>query len=222
MVALARLQRAPPTCARASGRRGRRDRRSRTAPPGTRVPGLDAVVRRVGVERLELLGVVGRAVLRRSRSCPSRTGGSGACRAAAPRRPRRANSSGRCVIAAPTSRPPFEPPRIARLLRRACSLSLDQVLGRGDEVVEHVLLARAACRRRCQSSPYSPPPRRFGDRVDAAALEPRTHATTRTPGVMLDVEAAVAVEERRVRCRRAATSFLCTRNIETFVPSFDG
>ena len=50
--------------------------------------------------------------------------------------------SGRWVSAAPTSRPPFEPPMTAELPVRRPALG-DQVLAGGGEVVEHVLLALA-------------------------------------------------------------------------------
>ena len=45
------------------------------------------------------------------------------------------NSSGRCVMQAPTSRPPLLPPWIASFAGLRV-LVVDQPLGRGDEVVE--------------------------------------------------------------------------------------
>ena len=50
------------------------------------VPGLDVVVRRVGAQERELLGVLGRCRTRAPSSAPSGSSGSAACRAAAPRR----------------------------------------------------------------------------------------------------------------------------------------
>ena len=94
--------------------------------------GLQVVQRRVGQQRFELLGVVGRAVFvdpgPADRELVEAEHVHHADRRARPR----ANSSGRCVMAAPTSRPPLLPPRIASFSRRRVLVG-DQPLGRGDE-----------------------------------------------------------------------------------------
>ena len=110
-------------------------------------------------------------------------------------------SSGRWVRTAPVRRPPFEPPETASFGRIRVLLR-DEPLGRGDEVVEDVLLllehpglvpgvAVLAAAAQVRQG------------VDAARLEPGEEGGAEARR-LADVEAAVAVEERRVACRRAS------------------
>jgi hypothetical protein len=71
-----------------------------------------------------------------------------------------ANSSGACVIVAPTSKPPFERPPMARRSRVVQPFA-----------ISHSAAAMKSSKTRCfasfvpascQASPYSPPPRRLG------------------------------------------------------------
>ena len=128
--------------------------------------------------------------------------------------------SGRWVSAAPTSRPPFEPPHHAQSCAGPLYLLRDQALGGGDEVVEDVLLALqasgvvprlAVLAAAAQVAPprYTPPASSQGTMLE------------RKLGVWHDVEAAVAVEERRVRAVLLQV-LADTTNIGTRVPSFDG
>ncbi len=70
-----------------------------------------------------------------------------------------ANRSGRWIIEAATSRPPFEPPRIASregvvyFSRTRCSPAAMKS--------SNTFCLRSRVPARCQSEPYSPPPRRF-------------------------------------------------------------
>jgi len=86
---------------------------------------------------------------------------------------RRTNNSGRWVSAAPTSRPPFEPPPIA-------SLGVWYSPGRsvfrgGDEIVEHVLLFLSCMPASCTLR-RTRRPAQVRDRVHPAHLEPHQHA----------------------------------------------
>src|SRR5439155_779030 len=71
-----------------------------------------------------------------------------------------AKSSGRCVSAAPTRRPPFDPPEMARLrvLVHPPAMSASPAAWKSSKTFCFLPSIPA----RCQLSPYSPPPRRFG------------------------------------------------------------
>ena len=126
--------------------------------------------------------------------------------------------SGRCVIAAPTSSPPFEPPAIARRSRER-SAGGDQPVGGGVEVVEHVLLVRppaglVPCLAVLETAAQP------GDRVQATGRAPRGDRRRPHRGLG-DREPAVAVEDRRGSAS-GSTSARCTRNSPIGVPSNDG
>ena len=108
----ARAWRAGPprtSCARASGRCACRCRTPRTSSPGSRCPRRRGGTASSRTASRTARGPRGRRT-RRSRSGRARTSCSGSCRAAGATHTTALNRSGRCVMAAPTSRPPFEPP----------------------------------------------------------------------------------------------------------------
>ena len=106
------------------------------------------------------------------------------------------NSSGRCVSAAPTSRPPFERPEIASRAGAGDAVR-DQPFGRRDEIVEHVLLA-------AEHAGLVPVLAVFAaaaqdrQRVGAAGFEERDRRR-RPARQHAEVEAAVAGEQRGLR-----------------------
>src|SRR5256885_535923 len=100
-------------------------------------------------------------------------------------------SSGRCVRTAATSRPPFEPPRIARPPGRSPPPA-QGVLGGGDEVAEAFLFPREHAGRVPPLAVLAAAAQvRHG--VAAAALKPQREATRVKRRRLRDVEAAVAV-----------------------------
>ena len=128
-------------------------------------------------------------------------------------------SSGCCVIAAPMSRPPFEPPEMASSIGARVACCRSRYSRRGDEVVEHVLLVLA--------HPGLVPvlavlaaAAQVRHRVDAAGSSHGKRAAA-NDGVIVDVEAAVAVSRIGV-VPSFGRSLRCTMNIEILVPSFDG
>ena len=82
-----------------------------------------------------------------------------------------ANRSGRWVSAAPTSRPPLDPPEIASCAGVVQPVG-DQPLGGGVEVVEDVLLV-AAHAGAVPLLALLAAAAQVGDGVDAAGLDPR-------------------------------------------------
>ena len=135
----------PRTCGRGRRRPGCRPRPSSPAAPGSRCPRAPGrrppVVRRVGVQPGEVLGLVGVAVLGHPQAGDEERGkrtmsvsGTAQCTAR--------HRSGRWVMVAATSRPPLLPPRMASRSRRGAALG-DQPVGGGREVVEHLLLVAA-------------------------------------------------------------------------------
>ncbi len=71
-----------------------------------------------------------------------------------------AKRSGRWVTAAPTSRPPFEPPRMASFSGRVYPLAISHSAAAMKSSKTFCFFSSIPAR--CHSSPYSPPPRRFG------------------------------------------------------------
>jgi hypothetical protein len=71
-----------------------------------------------------------------------------------------ANRSGRCVITAPTSRPPFEPPRMASLPGDVYLLATRY--SAAPMKSSNTFCLRSSFPAWCHASPYSPPPRRLG------------------------------------------------------------
>ena len=159
------------------------------------MPGLEVVVRRIGVERLELLRVVGRAVV----VDPEAAGGElveaqhvhdadgRQARAEQVRPLRHARADQQAAVAAALDR------QLARAACTCSSISHSAAAMKSSKTFCFCSFVPAWC----HSSPYSPPPRRFADRVDAAHLQPRQPAD-REARRQRDVEAAVAVEQRRV------------------------
>ena len=112
--------------------------------------------------------------------------------------------SGRCVMAAPTRSPPFEPPSAASLSGPREPL-LHELLGDGEVVVEDVLL-RVAHPLPVPLLAVLAAAAEVGDHPDAAALEPRDRSTTRTtasarPGSRRSRRAS------RACCRSSSRSF---------------
>src|ERR1044071_1084743 len=70
------------------------------------------------------------------------------------------NSSGPCVIAAPISSPPFEPPLIARCAGDVQPLDSSQRAAARKS--SNTFCLASSMPALCHSSPYSPPPRRLG------------------------------------------------------------
>lgn len=90
--------------------------------------------------------------------------------------------SGRWVMQAPTSRPPFDPPAIASFSFDVYLLSIRYSAAAMKSSNTFCLLASMPAR--CHSSPYSPPPRRFTMGIDAALFHQRTLSGVK-PGVRL-------------------------------------
>ena len=105
--------------------------------------------------------------------------------------------SGRWVIAAPISRPPLLPPRMASRSRRR-EAGVDQPVGGGDEVVEGLLLVLAHAGA-VPGLALLGAAADVGDGVDAAVVAHR-HDRRAVGRAHRDAEAAVAGEDaRRVR-----------------------
>ena len=107
-----------------------------------------------------------------------------------------ANSSGRWVSAAATSRPPFDSPQMRELIRRGPAFG-DQVLGGRDEVVEDLLLVvqcPGLVRRRAALTTAAD----GGRDEDAAGFDPRQREGGVRRGQRL-TEPAVPVEDRGPR-----------------------
>ena len=109
--------------------------------------------------------------------------------------------SGRCVSAAPTSRPPFDPPEMA-----SCPGVVQPSRDQRTRPRRGSRRRRSACEpsipARCHSSPSSLPPRRLAIAYTPPADDPGEDVR-RVGGGKRDVEPAVAVEDRRTRARRA-------------------
>ena len=84
-------------------------------------------------------------------------------------------SSGRWVMQAPTSRPPFDPPAIASLGVEVylCAISHSAAAMKSSKTFCFLSFVPALC----HSSPYSPPPAQVGLGVDAPHLHPDQVAT---------------------------------------------
>ena len=103
------------------------------------------------------------------------------------------------------------PPWIARRSRPRAPC-LDEPVGAGDEVVEHVLLLREAARR--VPRPRRTRRRRAGTRPRRRRrARPRARSPARPARVAPDAEAAVAGEDQSAPCRRAARPCGGARNI---------
>ena len=90
--------------------------------------------------------------------------------------------SGRWVMAAPTSSPPLDPPRMARRSRLVRPSATSQSAAAWKSSNTCCLLARIPAR--CQSSPYSPPPR-----MPAMAYTPPASQKATRPGAKPGEEA---------------------------------
>ena len=124
---------------------------------------------------------------------------------------------GRCVSAAPTSSPPFDPPEMA-----SCSGVVHP--SRISASAAAWKSSKTFCLRSQHPGPvpflaFLAAAAQVGDRVHAARRHPGQHVR-RVRGREADVEAAVAVQDRRPRLPRASASPLIT-SIRTGVPSLD-
>ena len=209
----------PRTCAHATGARDYRSRRPSAGRPDRRVPGTMRWYGEYAVRYANCVGVLRAAVFGDpiarhqevlvTQHVEQRHRDDGRGRELRALRQRRRPSASRR-----SSR------RESRAARGAYSHCVDEPLCRGIKVVEHVLLALAACRRdanrRRARRRRASSRRRTRRRVSSHGR----HAA-RKRGRQRNIEAAVAVEHRRIRRRRARRSARWTRNIGTFVPSRD-
>ena len=178
------------------------------------------VVRRVGVQPGELLGDVGVAVLVGPQPGDEELREAHHVEQRHARTTRRGHRSGRCVRAAPTSSPPFEPPVDGQpLARRAARSPTSQSAAAWKSSNTFCLLARRPAW--CHASPCSSPPRRPATAYSAAGRAPRRDR--RRPRRRLgDGEAAVAGEDQRRVGADGSTSARWMRNSPISVPSSDG
>ena len=129
------------------------------------------LVRRVLRDEGPVLGIVGVAVLAHPRGARRAACCSASCRAAAPWHTTAPKSSGRCSKAAPTSSPPWLPPRMPRC-RGEVTLRAIEVLGHRGVVVVR-LLAVFLARREVPGRAELAAAAQVGEHPHAALRQPR-------------------------------------------------
>src|SRR5271154_2575151 len=128
------------------------------------------------------------------------------------------NRSGRCVIEAPISSPPFERPRIAKCSGEVYLFAIRYSAAANQSSNTFCFFSNIAAL--CQSSPYSSPPRRFGSANHPPRCSHHAYSGFQL-GVSLKAKPPYPVINRRSLPSRFKPFFPAI-NIGTFVPSFDG